>query len=512
MKKLLFIITLIFTFIYVAGQLPNSVIRLRNTDNFNPKNAEAHLRQISQINKAYKTLSKSVHYKLDSLLYHNNGINGFFAKINNYYSVDTKLRIYKSETYRGNTTSPYMLTNSYVYQFDNQDRVIIQDFNRYMRSSIFNGIIWVKTRKEITYNNQDRVIIEKFSKYDTLNGTYYPSTKFTYSYYSNGNIQSLSYYDYSSGVWEKNYKLDYQYDSLNRNTLILNWEGSPQNSWTYRMKIINTFNNSVDSNKIYIWDNLNQKWDFKYKNIITCSFSNNLNHIQKEHFRFVSNQWMPNILENKTKDTNNNLLEYTIYDFDTTLYKYNETVKFALTHDSYGDVTSYTDFEWNKNTQNWRYNHRFTFSHDTIHNKSEFTLPYEGVATYMFGYDEVFKAIGKHVPISINNYKWDSINNGWNTVIYGRAYYSTGSVSILHPKNTVFCIYPNPANNFIYFNSRNQYQEFRIKIYDLSGKMVLDKIIINQNKLSINTLQSGAYLYSIEAGKDIFHGKLIINP
>ena len=57
-----------------------------------------------------------------------------------------------------------------------------------------------------------------------------------------------------------------------------------------------------------------------------------------------------------------------------------------------------------------------------------------------------------------------------------------------------FKIYPNPTNDLININSNNNHSFTSVKVYDLSGKMLIES---SDNKISVSNLSSGVYLLRI---------------
>lgn len=67
--------------------------------------------------------------------------------------------------------------------------------------------------------------------------------------------------------------------------------------------------------------------------------------------------------------------------------------------------------------------------------------------------------------------------------------------NIKNTTNETFDVYPNPANNFIYFNNN---QLFTVEIYNMLGEKVITATKIAENKtLNIMALKSGAYIVKI---------------
>ena len=57
-----------------------------------------------------------------------------------------------------------------------------------------------------------------------------------------------------------------------------------------------------------------------------------------------------------------------------------------------------------------------------------------------------------------------------------------------------FTIYPNPSTDLININSINNQSFTLVKVYDLSGKMLIES---SDNKISVSNLSRGVYLLKI---------------
>jgi len=108
----------------------------------------------------------------------------------------------------------------------------------------------------------------------------------------------------------------------------------------------------------------------------------------------------------------------------------------------------------------------------------------------------------------------DSKSNVWmaqhliNIVVY----YPGGINSIIDSKpgqQSINCVYPNPANNNITIKfTQEHFQNGRVEIYDLSGKMILkQKIESNSDHIELNTENWKAGIYSY---KIIIDGNIVV--
>lgn len=74
-------------------------------------------------------------------------------------------------------------------------------------------------------------------------------------------------------------------------------------------------------------------------------------------------------------------------------------------------------------------------------------------------------------------------------------------------------IYPNPANNTIYFSEAVfENQTATVKIYSLDGQLIeTQNLNANQPKIDISSLTNGIYLLEVKSGKNSFKQKIIKN-
>lgn len=82
--------------------------------------------------------------------------------------------------------------------------------------------------------------------------------------------------------------------------------------------------------------------------------------------------------------------------------------------------------------------------------------------------------------------------------------------SILDLNGTALKVYPNPATDVINleFSENEKMADFMFRIYDATGKTVLTSR--NQQRIDVNMLDSGYYMYSIEMNNEIYSDRLII--
>ncbi|HSH20566.1 MAG TPA: T9SS type A sorting domain-containing protein, partial [Draconibacterium sp.] len=80
----------------------------------------------------------------------------------------------------------------------------------------------------------------------------------------------------------------------------------------------------------------------------------------------------------------------------------------------------------------------------------------------------------------------------------------TPATAIDQPVLNFASFYPNPANDYVYITSEN---DFIVKVYDLNGKQAIAKS--NQRRLNVSGLKPGIYILEMNTGNNIIREKLI---
>ncbi len=125
-----------------------------------------------------------------------------------------------------------------------------------------------------------------------------------------------------------------------------------------------------------------------------------------------------------------------------------------------------------------------------------FLLDYDGLDTVLF-YDNLGS------PIS---FQWKQWNNRQ------RLYYQDELVSVNEKvlKENKLTLYPNPAEDILHVQGPSEFATMRVRIYDLSGRLVLSQVIFGSvANLSVGEFEDGVYILSIQNGAKVFSKKWI---
>lgn len=76
---------------------------------------------------------------------------------------------------------------------------------------------------------------------------------------------------------------------------------------------------------------------------------------------------------------------------------------------------------------------------------------------------------------------------------------------------TFFTLYPNPAGNEVYITIENSHEAFSFKLYNTMGNTIIERSgLIKKQKIEIQNIKSGIYMYKIISGNKVQDGKLMI--
>ena len=101
---------------------------------------------------------------------------------------------------------------------------------------------------------------------------------------------------------------------------------------------------------------------------------------------------------------------------------------------------------------------------------------------------------------------WQDDNSG--TVKFRSGNYTPGTTGIEEPSSANFSIYPNPSEEFITINSKNNHP-FQVNIFNSLGEKVYSSNQEQKLRLPIETWTNGLYLIQINTGNNLFDYKFV---
>lgn len=377
-------------------------------------------------------------------------------------------------------------------------------------STIEYGIVYPKSRIINQYNNQNTVIESIEQNWNTGSKTYSNENKETNTYNSNGKLSEKLIQVWNVNIWV-NYAKEIHTIDANGNVteyLSQNW----LNTWQDRTKIQNTFNssNKKTSSIVSSWNYFgNNSWDKRSKDSIIYDMNQNILENYQYLFNETFNKWEAQTLY-KYKYNSNSLVS-AILELDWYMNKWDSTSNVLYTYNSNQqknqEIIERWDYTYGKYISNRTSN--IYNSNNTLSQKlTEEWNPIDKV--WVNYYKETYSYDGNGNLISISKYfDWDKSQNQFNLETK-EVYKCSQLVSINSINKNEFNIYPNPANNSIYIETKSIIQ--KVEIYNNNGVLLIKKEGITNFKemIDLQTFNNGLYFIKCYFENSILTQKFII--
>lgn len=384
------------------------------------------------------------------------------------YTYDTNKNLL-SETKQNRIAGVWENYSKYVYTY-NSNNDLIQDYFH-----LWNTPDWEeRSRMVYAYNDSFNIVSKVYEIKDS--GVWERNTLDSFVYDSSN--QLIQYFELR---WYENYlfsgeQIIYQYDSLKRGIALLIkrldgilWENNTQ------------FLNTYDSGNMFITEVIQDWKDNAWVNKKQTQFT--LNSIQKTTQELVQLWDGVNWVNKTRRKILYNALQQKTMDYLSTWYdnKWNSDEEKTFEYDGNGNEIYYLKRVWNSNTLTW----------------SKYATE-----------DKIFDSGNNLLSIQT----W--VNSGPNAPVFKTLYYYRGFQSGLDDLSKTaetWMFYPNPTRAWLSVSSDNISESMQVKVFSLTGQLMLEKEIQYNNAFMINLpdLQPGLYIVEARQGNLFKTGKFI---
>ena len=253
-------------------------------------------------------------------------------------------------------------------------------------------------------------------------------------------------------------------------------------------------NNNMTSEIYSLWDTGINAWIFDDKYEYTYDANNNLTSYIYSEWDTGINAWIFNYKDEYTYDANNNMTSEIYSWWYTGINDWIFAYKDEYTYDANNNLTSYINSWWDTGINDWIFNYKYEYTFNLAVNVSEIIAP-EWYNNYLYPpfYNELLTEI---------YYSWDGTDFTINSK--GTFYYSdiVGINEVID--NSIFIIYPNPANDYIMINAGSTNTN-EIQIFNVYGQCVMSvdtQNNISEYRVDISNLPAGMYFIRIANDKN----------
>ncbi|MCW3787097.1 T9SS type A sorting domain-containing protein [Plebeiibacterium sediminum] len=391
------------------------------------------------------------------------------------------------------TSSNLKTASSYSYSLDG-----------YTYSFWYNDSWVVGETYEFTYNSDD--LLSTVILYEENSDDKYLST---YTYDDNGNISALLRFswnetenDWYSDAW---YRELYTYDTDGNLTQSISSERVNGN-WSDLYKVETTYNDyGYDTRKEYEYNSNTSGWD----NLIIAErtydaqgFVTLLTISERDD---VNSEWGTMYGVINSTDSENHILSYSAYDGDPDDSNSSIGEKGIFTFVN-GNISN-VEYQIEDESGNWYTYDKVEYTYDTNYTISDILMPFISNTCFMQEGE-----INSEFNNKILTYTQYDIDNSSQLFANEKLTYNYTDLSnplgIDDAETIEVKLYPNPAYNVVSFSFSAANNKASIQIFDMLGKVVLEKEISNEQPINIESLNSGIYLYNIVVDGQTQSGKL----
>jgi hypothetical protein len=374
------------------------------------------------------------------------------------------------------------------------------------------------SRTEFLYDENGNSTHETYFIWDKDKNIYEEQVRIESDYDSSGNkIEYRAYLDFNapSGIsllFKEEYTFNLHGKVSEYILTNMNWQTLQTKLYSKTQYNYNDSVENVTSELVYKWDIDSTQWKMDQK----AEYNYHNNESEKITFNWIdsTSQWTNYEKVESINDSLGNKLSEITYEINDS-NQWIAAYKKEYTYDTFGNTTKDIYQIWDVNTNIWVGVWKYEYFYDE-NGWGILDLIYKWDATtgdWIFDEkndDAVYDENGNLIEYLV--YNWDKNTNKWLVSQKNTAYYSllnaTGIPNIA-PHSSVK-VYPNPTSDFIIFKTQNSIPAI-VDIYNLQGQLVISKKLSDNNRISVNHLTNGTYIYELTQGSQINKGKIIKN-
>jgi hypothetical protein len=408
--------------------------------------------------------------------------------------------------------------------------------------------------------------LDEFSgeEWDAINGQWMPDYKSVIIYDANFNVlKFLDYFwDSNSNHWISDGSEEYSYDANGNITQSLyTYFDEETNQIVIAEKYVYSYDGQGNETQEILYENdasnllvATSKYEYTYDaggkrtqgiRYGLDEITNQLVAIQKENFTYNSNgmeilmilsdmlvsTWVQYQKYESTYNSNGNKTLYTFSDWDYNYnkwgdpsekyeYSYNASGNLiqefqymkgsnsqweAYSKDEYvfdanGNNTQHTSYYgWDQTTGKWTEVWKEEYAFNNTYSFDDLILPFDD-------YDEIFT----HMLTEIKDYSWNLNTLTWElgyktTLRYSEQNYT----SVSQRGKDIVSVYPNPFAESVSISLPASNSKIIFDLFDQQGRKLMTRLISSDQKVSLQGLNKGMYVYRLNVDGKIQSGKLV---
>ena len=377
---------------------------------------------------------------------------------------------------------------------------------------------WIKHHKnEYKIQNDENKKINISYTWGETNQHWLNSFKTVDIFNENNRIAQMLQYSWNKEGenWVEAFKDVYEYDS-NGNELLLHHHFEKDNNlsqWIDSYKVIQTYTEGNQTLfESYFWDKKNQMW-------IGDSKSESTYDSEQSVIKYIyqwdesENSWINHIKLEFSYDTNHTLIRFKSFLKRNEDWLLSESKTYIT--DSNANLEQFKSIKHRTDIHSPLIGYILKLTYDNTFSFNQLALPNSVPHLFKWGYNntrlENREELYSNKLTEVMEYESYKDTSVWYKSLKYNFYYSKLDTpnSVNFNNATLSKISPNPVTDYITFNFTNNYDTVRFELFDIYGRKILDSKIQDNERLSLQHLNKGMYIYNLLINGYKQNGKLI---
>ncbi|WP_321368279.1 T9SS type A sorting domain-containing protein [uncultured Draconibacterium sp.] len=408
---------------------------------------------------------------------------------------------------------------------------------------------WVISGEEISNYNEDTLLVRRYGLYwDMEQETLVNSSSTEWDFDTMGNeILKMEYrWNSDSYEWKNEFKIETLYTESGKKQMETSYSWNDDSlKWIGSRKLEYEYTNGRQSDyKVFWWEEELNDWalteheayeyEYDVENRLVLKITKRANSLDS----LVNYQKNENIYEQHKKVS----ISYSwLYGQDQWL-PINKT---ELEYNGTGDIRIQRNYSWNNSQNEWILDKQWEREYEEDENRilsvygeltNYFEQMYYGTRDsliYDSNYDLIYNTyyawdddlkgwkgvykreqswVQEHRMDTTTYYLWNEVSWDWTPTSRHIYFYSEAETAVETVENEIdIRVYPNPATQNVTFDIDSDARESWMDLYDMNGKLMLTKNLLQGKTVSVDQLNPGLYFWRVVQADQIYNGKLIIN-
>jgi hypothetical protein len=361
---------------------------------------------------------------------------------------------------------------------------------------------------DFIYDNDGKVTEQGVSIWDTLTNSWMEMLKIKLTYKGNEIDEAVaSIWIPDIMMWLDIAKGEFTYENNELYEILLTISNMGGKEWTNLAKVEFAYDEMFGLSSIiaYQWEEEEEVWISSIKLNLEYGDNNMVSTVIIYEW-MEGKQWENSSKSDLSYNDSNLISEQTDFTWDEDNSAWIYELKHEYSYEDNGDLTMVTDYEYENEA--WVKLGKEEFIYNNDYSQEDLVLPYMSlISSINITYPNMFN----HMLIDINSYMWDE-TAGWIDAAKVELYYSAGDFSSVKEiaDNNAVNVYPNPAADHITFKVEDNNTSFMLKIYNVSGRVVANGEVRNNEPYQLNNFRKGVYFYELENVNKVYKGSFIV--